>query len=109
MIFMPLLFFKNEQTGSDSLGNPINELVELVEFGESEGRFSAWTAEEIALDNRDITVNNRKIITRASAAVLKTVDKVKFEGKYHSITEIKGDDYTRWRILVVNRYGSDSL
>lgn len=106
MIFRPLLFFKNEQTGSDPLGNPINELVPI---GEAEGRFSTWTAEEIALDNREITVNNRKIITRASAAVLETVDKIKFEGKYHSITQIKGDDYVRWRILVVNRYGSDSL
>ena len=106
MIFNPLLFFKHTQTGSDSLGNPINDLVEI---GRGEGRFSSWSDREIALDNRKVTVNNRKIITRASVEVLKTVDRVKFEGKYHTITEIKGDDTMRWRIVVVNRYGSDLL
>lgn len=106
MRFFPLLLFVNRQTGSDPLNNPIYELEQI---GESEGRFSSWTSEEIALDTREVTVHNRKIITRASATVLKSADKVKFDGKYHSITEIKGDDTSRWRILVVNRYGSDGI
>lgn len=106
MIFMPLILFANQQTGSDILGNPINELVMI---GESEGRFSSWTNAEIALDNRNVTVNNRKIITRETKGNLLLADKVKFDGLYHSITEIKGDDTSRWRILVVNRYGSEPL
>ncbi|MCO7128393.1 hypothetical protein NIE88_21975 [Sporolactobacillus shoreicorticis] len=105
MRFLPLYLFANQQTGLDPLGNPINE---LVRTGESIGRFSSWTAEEIALDNRQVTQNNRKIITRATKADLLSADKIEFEDRYHSITEIRGDDTTRWRIVVVNRYGSET-
>lgn len=106
MIFKPLYLYGNQQTGSDVLGNPIYDLVPI---GVAEGRFSSWTAEEISLDNREVTVNNRKIVTRAPKAHLEAASKVQFEDKYYSITEIIGDDTTRWRILVVNRYGSESL
>jgi len=33
--------------------------------------------------------------------------RIEFEGKFHNIKEIIGDDTDRWRILVVDRYGSD--
>lgn len=104
MRLTPLFLYAHMPVGSDPLGNPINELVVI---GESEGRFSSWKSEEIALDNRSITVNNRKILTPALKADLVMTDKIKFEGLYHTITEIRGDDYDRWRLLVVNRYGSD--
>lgn len=106
MRFLPLFLYANQQTGSDQLNNPIYELVNI---GESIGRFSSWTAEQIALDQRDVTKNNRKIITRSSKETLLQADKVKFDGLYYSITEIRGDDYNRWRILIVNRYGSEKL
>ncbi|RDW17045.1 hypothetical protein CWR48_15705 [Oceanobacillus arenosus] len=104
MRFQPLFLFENQKTGEDELGNEINQ---LVQFKESDGRFSSWTSEEIALDVRNVTVNNRKIITRESKANLLLANKVKFDGKYHSISDIKGDDYDRWRVLVVNRYGTE--
>lgn len=104
MIFKPLFLYANQQTGSDILGNPITELVLI---GKSEGRFSSWTNEEIALDVRNVTVNNRKILTPCSKELLEQAEKVKFEGLYHTITDITGDDTTRWRIVVVNRYGSE--
>jgi hypothetical protein len=106
MIFKPLFLFAKQETGKDALGNPIYELVQI---GKSEGRFSSWTSEEIALDVRSVTVNNRKILTPCTKELLEQADKVQFEGLYHSINEIKGDDTTRWRILVVNRYGSEKL
>ena len=104
MRFQPLLFYKNESLETDALGNPINT---LEKFWQSDGRFSNWTAQEIALDNRNVTVNNRKIVTRASKSYLEQADKVKFEGRYYSVKEVNGSDYDRWRILVVDRYGSD--
>lgn len=106
MIFNPLLLFAYQETGKDALGNPINELVLI---GEEVGRFSPWTDKEVALDNRNVTVNNLKILTRATKEQLKQADRVKFEELYHSITDIRGDDTTRWRIIVVNRYGSATL
>lgn len=105
MRFQPLFLFENREVGKDRLNNPIHELV-LAEV--SSGRFSTWSEKEVALDNRNITINNRKILTRARKAVLEKADKVRFEGLYHSITEIKGSDSDRWRIVIVNRYGSET-
>lgn len=104
MRLYPLFLYENKQIGSDALGNPIYDLVVI---GESEGRFSSWSAEEIALDVRSLTVSNRKIVTRANISELKKAQKIKFEGLYHNITEIIGDDTTRWRIVLVNRYGRE--
>lgn len=106
MRLFPLFLYANNETGKDSLRNPI---FELVQFGEQyEGRFSPWTSEEIALDTRNVTVNNRKIVTRAKKSDILLADKVKFEGLYHSITDVKGDDYGRWRLIVVERHGSET-
>lgn len=104
MRFQPLLLYKNESLDTDALGNPINTLEKIWQ---SDGRFSNWTAQEVALDNRNVTINNRKILTRASKSYLEQADKVKFEGRYYSVKEVKGSDYDRWRILIVDRYGSD--
>lgn len=106
MILLPLFLYEKSETGTDPLGNPVTE---LVQFGQGEGRFSSWTAEEIALDVREVTRNNRKILTWMKRADLERADRVKFEGKYHKVTEIKGDDHQRWRILVVHRFGTDAL
>lgn len=104
MRFYPLFLYANQQIGSDQLNNPIYERVLI---GESIGRFSSWTAEEIALDKREVTVNNRKILTRASKAVIDEADKVKINGLYYSIKDVIGDDFDRWRLVIVNRYGSE--
>lgn len=106
MRFQPLSLYKNESLETDALGNPINT---LDKFWQADGIFSSWTAQEIALDNRNVTINNRKIITRASKSYLEQADKVKFEDRYYSVKEVKGSDYDRWRILIVDRYGSDGL
>lgn len=98
--------YKMTPTGEDPLGNPITALSFIAEV---DGRFSSWTSEEIALDNRDVTANNRKIITTAKASVLKTAEKVRFQGSFYDVTDIKGDDLQRWRILIVKRYGSDAV
>ena len=104
MRFLPLLLYANEQIGSDELNNPIHKLIQIGEFS---GRFSSWTAKEIALDKRGVTVNNQKIITQAAKEILLQVEKVKIDDLYYSVTDIKGDDYSRWRIILVNRYGSE--
>ncbi|WP_419955936.1 hypothetical protein ACN6MT_11345 [Neobacillus niacini] len=112
MIFQPLYLYAKKQIGIDELGNSISKL-DL--FKESEGMFSSWTNKELSADNisfaannRSVTVENRKIITKALKSDLLISEKIKFDGKYHNINEIKGDDTSRWRILIVNRYGSEN-
>jgi len=106
MRFYPLFLYANQQIGSDQLNNPIYERVLI---GESIGRFSSWSDKEVALDAREVTVNNRKILTRASKAVISEADKVKINGLYYSIKDVTGDDFDRWRLVIVNRYGSEKL
>jgi hypothetical protein len=106
MRFYPLFLYANQQIGSDQLNNPIYERVLIRE---SIGRFSSWSDKEVALDAREVTVNNRKILTRASKAVISEADKVKINGLYYSIKDVTGDDFDRWRLVIVNRYGSEKL
>lgn len=106
MRLFPIFLYANSQTGEDALGNPITELVVV---GESEGIFSTWTDKEVALDKRNVTVNNRKILTRAKKSGIDQSSKVLFEGLYHTIAEVKGNDYDRWRLIIVNRYGSETI
>lgn len=113
MKFKPLFFYSEMEIGIDILGNPIKEMSLL---DESEGFFSNWNNRELAADNitvqangRSATVDNRKIITKCKRSVLDLAEKILFEEKYYDITAVEGDDYLRWRIVIVNRYGSDHL
>lgn len=100
----PLLFYGRMVVGRDQLGNDIYQNVLL---SESVGRFSTWTTEEIALDTRNVTVNARKVITPARMFNMRFATAIKIGNKYHNIQEIKGDDYNRWRIIVVDKFGRD--
>lgn len=104
MRFKPLFLYSNQLIGEDELFNPIYD---LVEFKETTGRFTKWTEKEVALDVRNVTTTSRKILTRELQANLLKASRIEFEGKFHNIKEIIGDDTDRWRILVVDRYGSD--
>ena len=94
------------KTGTDVLGN---DKYDTELFKTSEGRFSSWSATEVALDTRNVTTNNRKLITKALKADIMQATAVLIDGKYHDITEVKGDEYNRWRIIVVNQFGRDRL
>lgn len=94
------------KTGTDILGN---DKYDTVLFKTSEGCFSSWSTTEVALDTRNVTTNNRKLITKALKADIMQATAVLIDGKYHDITDVKGDDYNRWRIIVVNQFGRDRL
>ena len=81
MRFQPLSLYKKEALETDALGNPINT---LDKFWQADGIFSSWTAQEIALDSRNVRINNRKILTRATKNYLKQSDKVRCNGMYDS-------------------------
>ncbi|MEK5052049.1 hypothetical protein MHH96_01150 [Niallia sp. FSL K6-0212] len=104
MRFYPLFLYANKKIGSDQLNNPIYEKVLI---GESIGRFSSWSDKEVALDKREVTVNSRKILTRAPKAFIDEAESVKINGLYYAIKEVTGDDYERWRLVIVDRYGSE--
>ncbi len=107
MRFYPLKIFAEVATGErDELGNDITEL-KLI--SECTGRLSTWTAEEIALDTRNVTKTSRKIITEAKKSDVRKANYITLNdtGKENSykVGDIKGTDDDRWRILVVTIYG----
>lgn len=113
MNFKPLFLYAETETGTDILGNVLKEMTLLWE---SEGFFSNWNNRELAADDitiqsnkRSVTVDNRKIITPCKREWLEKAVKVKLDGKYYDITAIEGDDHLRWRVIIVNRYGTDAV
>ena len=98
----PLLFYGRVKVGTDRLKNDVFQ--ETIIYT-SEGRFSTWNEQEIALDKRNVTSSTRKIITRAKLFHIKSATAVRINNKLHDIKEIKGDDYTRWRVIIVDQFG----
>ncbi|MBC1272684.1 hypothetical protein [Listeria booriae] len=100
MRLSPIFLFRKVETGKDELLNPITS---LEKFGESVGRFSNWSAEEIALDTRGVTKTTRKILTRLSKVDCDAADVVELEGDRYEKTELT-KNYGRWRLMIVTKY-----
>lgn len=52
-----------KQTGEDELGNP---LFSVSDIKTCKARFTPWTNEEIQLEGREVTKNERKLLLRLS-------------------------------------------
>lgn len=100
MRFKPLELYTLEEKGRDELGNPIQK---PVLFGLYRGKVTAWSTEEIALLDRDVTRNLRKILTDAPRNVLESTDRLFIDGTMFTIVEVK-KDFTRWRVAYVKEY-----
>lgn len=96
-----------ESIGEDEYYNPIKRLVKIGDPVGAEGRFTSWTKEDIQVEGRDVTKHTRKVITTADLDECEAADKILFEGQLYSIKEVRGDDYTRWRLLIVDKHGND--
>lgn len=65
MRYFTIAFLTEETTGTDVLGNPVTEW--LTAKTRYRGRFTEWSAEEIALEGREVTKSQRKLLTDAPA------------------------------------------
>lgn len=91
--------YHNEATGTDELGNIITE---PKEYAEITGRFTPWTAEEIQLEERELTKNARKIITPAQRSFFNGATLIVQEAQAYEITQVK--DLGKFRVLYVKEY-----
>lgn len=89
------------ETGRDALGNPTCE--------ESAGsiypaRFTPWDAQDIALEGREVTVNQRKLLVRVPRTEFPECRKIQFEGEVYQVMQIT-DLSPRFTLLYVKKYG----
>ena len=61
MIRKPVTLINRTETGQDALGNPVYEESPDSQFP---ARFTPWDAQDIALEGREVTVNQRKLLVR---------------------------------------------
>lgn len=101
MRYISIAFLTQKQTGTDVLGNPVME----TETGAKwyRGRFTEWSAEETALEGRDLTKAARRLLTDAPLSVCRTADGVQTDGgENYRILSVK--ELERWRLLYVERW-----
>lgn len=100
MIFEDVDFYGNVKVDEDKLGNPIYKEGLLGSYSTT---LTQWTPEEIALLDRSVTQNNRKLLTHAPIDILKRATHVYIdETKYTNIT-VKSD-FRRWRLCHVKEF-----
>ena len=100
MKYLPLRLVALTDTGQkDALGNAIREEQTIIT---ADGRFSSWTAADMAVLGAEITKFSRKIVTRAVRADCASAAYAVFDSEKFTITGIK--DTGRWRILIVKKF-----
>ena len=97
MRFKNVEFYGNMKVDEDALGNPIYE-EKLLDIYPS--TLTEWTTEEIALLDRTVTQNQRKLLTHAPIDVLKQTTHVYINGVKYGDIDVK-KDFIRWRLCHV--------
>ena len=102
MRYFTVAFLTKETTGTDMLGNPITKW--LTAKTRYRGLFTEWSAEEIALEGREVTKSQRKLLTDAPLSVCRAADGVQADsGETFRVQSVK-DLHGRWRLLYVERW-----
>ncbi len=86
------------ETGKDELSNPIYEEKEILSV---KARFQPWTNEDVSLEGREVTLNQRKVVLRTKLSNFPKCQKIKFNETYE-IQSIK--DLSRFVALYVKIY-----
>lgn len=101
MIWKPVILINRTETGRDALGNPVYEESPGSQFP---ARFTPWDAQDIALEGREVTVNQRKLLVRIPHREFPDCQKVQFEGEVYQVMQIT-DLSPRFTLLYVKKYG----
>lgn len=101
MIWKPVTLINRTETGKDALGNPVYEESPGSQFPV---RFTPWDAQDIALEGREVTVNQRKLLVRIPRTEFPDCQKVQFEGEVYEVMQVT-DVSPRFTLLYVKKYG----
>ena len=101
MIWKPVTLINRTETGQDALGNPVYEESPDSQFP---ARFTPWDAQDIALEGREVTVNQRKLLVRIPHREFPDCQKIQFEGEIYQVMQVTGLS-PRFTLLHVKKYG----
>lgn len=88
------------QTGKDALGNPIFEKTVIKTC---KARFTPWTNDEIQIEGREVTKNERKLLLRISFLEFPECSTAKIGDETYSI-KLVSDLSPRFVLLHVKKY-----
>ncbi|WP_302159624.1 hypothetical protein [uncultured Ruminococcus sp.] len=100
MQYLPIHLLCSVQTGTDVLGNPVTEL--QAEAAPYQGRLTPWAAEDVELEGRAVTQNQRRLITNAPLSACRSASGVRVCGENYRILSV--EELRRWRLLRVERW-----
>ena len=100
MIWKPCQLKAREKIGEDALQNPIYEWKTVME---TKARFTPWTDEQIALDDRDVTKNEQRFIIPLLRSRIPVCQKAVIDGVEQEITQLI-DLSPRWTAIQVKVY-----
>lgn len=89
------------KTGEDLLHNPVYE---EKAFESCMGRFTPWSNEEVQLEGREVTMNQRKLLLRLPFSCFPDCEKVGIGGVTYEITPKTVDLTSRFTLLYVKAY-----
>lgn len=100
MIWKKCVLLAKRQIGKDALGNPVNDLVEV---GRSTARFTPWTDEQTALEDREVTRNEQQFLIPLPYARFPACQAVELDGHRQEITQVV-DFSPRFTLIRVKCY-----
>lgn len=95
MIWKPAIFFDRQETGKDRLNNPIYDDVETSKV---DARFTEWSDEDIQLEGRDVTSNQRRLLLKTGKKPASP--RVLFENQMYEITKVIDLSPRFWAVFV---------
>lgn len=102
MRFKDIELYGLSNTGTDELGNEINEPKLILK---TKGRFTQWTKDDVELEGREVTTSQRRILTMASLSDCSKTKTVKIDGINYEAVKVV--EYGRWRCIYVKVYKHD--
>ena len=100
MIWKKCLLKAREKVGEDTLKNPIYEWKTVKK---TRARFTPWTDEQIALDERNVTRNEQRFIIPIPYCRFPECQKAVIDGREQDITQVI-DLSPRWTAIQVKVY-----
>jgi hypothetical protein len=101
MIWQSGDFIGKVEYDTDALGNPVTEDQAL---GTYDCRLTDWNSEEHETLGREYTESHRKLLTKAPLNIIAAAYAVDVEEARYRAGTIKGNMYSRWRIVHLDAY-----
>ena len=100
MIWKEATLLSLEVTGKDVLKNDIKTEKEVLNG--VKGRFTPWNATDLELEDREVTINQRKFLLRIKKKDYPKCDRVRIDGETYNIKNVI--DLGRFVLLYVKRF-----